>query len=77
MSDRRVWPSLAAEAQAIDKATHWQSLRREKDLRIRNITVLTDNLSLNRVVQSGRPTQEQSLRSDIAVISDLLTHNDN
>ena len=79
MSERKAWSSLAAEAQALraalDKAIHWQSLRREMDLPIRKITVLTDNVSLRRLVHSGRPTQEQSLRRDVAIIRDMIIYN--
>ena len=79
MSERRAWSSLAAEAQAmqgaLDKAIHWQALRSEMNLPIRHVTVLTDNLSLRRVVHSGRPTQEQRLRRDIAIIRDMIIYN--
>ncbi len=79
MSDRRAWSSLAAEAQAmqgaLDKAIHWQSLKTEMNLPIKHITVLTDNLSLRRVVYSGRPTQEQSLRREVAIIRDMIIYN--
>ena len=78
MSDRRAWSSLAAEAQAmqgaLDKAIHWQALRYEMNWPIKHVTVLTDNLSLRRVVNSGRPTQEQSLRRDIAIIRDMIIY---
>ena len=37
---------------------------------------MPDNLSLRRVIQSGRPTQEQGLRREIAIIRDQIAHND-
>ena len=45
-------------------------------LALAKTTVLTDNLSLRRVIQSGRPTQEQGLRRDLAIIRDQIVYND-
>ena len=57
---------------AIDKATHLEALSDEIGLPLAKTTVLTDNLSLRRVIQSGRPTQEQGLRRDLAIIRDQI-----
>ena len=61
---------------AIDKATHLKALSDEIGLPLAKTTVLTDNLSLRRVIQSGRPTQEQGLRRDLAIIRDQIVYND-
>ena len=78
MSDRKAWSTLSGEARvmqhAIDKAVHLKALSTELGFRVEKTTVLTDNLSLRRVVESGRPTQEQSLRRDIAIIRDQIVY---
>ena len=61
---------------AIDKATHLKALADEIGLELSKTTVLTDNLSLRRVIQSGRPTEEQGLRRDLAIIRDQIIYND-
>ena len=79
MSERKAWPTLSGEArvmeQAIDKAIHLKALSEKLGLSVQKTTVLTDNLSLRRVIQSGRPTQQQSLRRDIAVLRDQIVYN--
>ncbi len=78
MSDRKAWSTLSGEARvvqhAIDKAIHLKALSSELGFRVEKTTVLTDNLSLRRVIQSGRPTQEQSLRRDIAIVPDQIIY---
>ncbi len=61
---------------AIDKAIHLKALADEIGLELNKTTVLTDNLSLRRVIQSGRRTQEQGLRIDLAIIRDQIIYND-
>ena len=78
MSDRKAWSTLSGEARvmqhAIDKVVHLKALAEEIGFTVDRTTVLTDNLSLRRVIQSGRPTQEQSLRRDVAIIRDQIIY---
>ncbi len=75
-SDRKPWSSVAAETHisqiAMDKAIHLQNLCVELDCFIMRTVVLTDILSLRRVVYSGRPTKEMRLRREIAAIRDMI-----
>ncbi len=81
-SERKAWSTLSGEARvmqhAIDKATHLnlKALADEIGRELNKTTILTDKLSLRRVIQSGRPTQEQGLRRDLAIIRDQIVHND-
>ncbi len=81
MSERKAWSTLSGEARvmqhAIDKAAHLKALSKELGFKVMKTTVLTDNLSLRRVIQSGRPTQEQGLRKDVAIIRDQIVYNEN
>ena len=78
MSDGKAWSTLSGEAvvmqHAIDKATNLNALSEEISLRINKTTNLTDNQSFRRVIQSCHPTQEQSLRWDIAIIRDRIIY---
>ncbi len=56
----------------MDKAIHIQNLSEELGCFILRTVVLTDNLSLRRVVYSGRPTKEMRLRREIASIRDMI-----
>ncbi len=80
MSQRKAWSTLSGEARvmqhAIDKATHLKALSMELGFKVMKTTVLTENLSLRRVIQSGRPTQEQGLRRDVAIIRDQIVYNE-
>ncbi len=79
-SERKASSKSSGEARvmqhAIDKATHLKALSNEIGLPLGKTTVLTDNLSLRRVIQSQRPTQEQGLRRDLAIIRDQIVYND-
>ena len=57
---------------AMDKEIRIQSLRLELYCFIVRTVVLTDNLSLRRVVYSGRPTKEMGLRREVAAIRDMI-----
>ncbi len=80
ISERKAWSTLPGEARvmqhAIDKAAHLKALSIELGFALAKTTVLTDNLSLRRVIQSGRPTQEQGLRRDVAIIRDQIIYNE-
>ena len=56
----------------MDKAIHIQNLCIELDCFITRTVVLSDNMSLRRVVYSGRPTKEMLLRREIAAIRDMI-----
>ena len=75
-SERKLWSSLAAETHvsqiAIDKAIHIQNLCLEWDYIITRTVVLSDNLSLRRVVYNGRPTKEMRLRREVTGIRDMI-----
>ena len=51
---------------AIDKAVYLKGLMKEMGAPISKVTAITDNLSLRRVVYSGRPTQEERMKEEIA-----------
>ena len=57
---------------AKDKAIHIQNLCEELRCFILRTVVPTDNLSLRRVVYSGRPINEMRLRREIATIRDMI-----
>ena len=79
-SRKKRWSINSGEArvlqQAIDKGAHFKALAFELNLIIKKVTILADNLSLSRVIQSCRPTQEQGLRRDIAIIRNQIVHKD-
>ena len=56
----------------MDKAIHIENLCFELNCFIMRTIVLTDNLSLLRVVYSGRPTKEMRLRREKAAIRDII-----
>ena len=75
-AERRIWSTLAAETfvlqKAIDKAVYLKGLMKEMGAPISKVTAITDNLSLRRVVYSGRPTQEKRMKKKIAVVRDAM-----
>ncbi len=79
-AERKSWSTLAAETHglqvAMDKAIHLNNVMEELGVRPLKVTVVTDNLSLRRCLYSGRPTKEERLRKDIAVVRDLMTTQD-
>ena len=74
-SERRAWSTLAAETHvlqhALDKSIHIHEVLKQLKQPIVKATVVTDNLSLRRCLYSGRPTKEERLRKEFAVIRDL------
>ncbi len=79
-AERRTWSTLAAETHALQKAMdtaiHAKCVLRELRIRVhKNITV-TDNLSLRRVLYSGRPVQEDRLKKEFVVIRDMMISED-
>ncbi len=75
-AERRAWSTLAAETHvlqhALDKSIHIHEVLKQLKQPIIRATVLTDNLSLRRCLYSGRPTKEERLRKEFAVIRDLM-----
>ncbi len=75
-AERRTWSTLAAETfvlqKAIDKAVYLEGLMKEMGAPISKVTAITNNLSLRRVVYSGRPTQEERMKKEIAVVRDVM-----
>ena len=75
-AERRAWSTLAAETHvlqhALDKSIHIHGVLKQLRQPIIRATVLTDNLSLRRCLYSGRPTKEERLRKEFAVIRDLM-----
>ena len=75
-NDRRACSTLAAETQAMefvmDRAIGMKSLFQELGLDRSQTTVMTDNLSLKKVIYSGREAQEVRVRSEIGIIRDLM-----
>ena len=78
MSERKAWSTFSGKARAmqhaIDKAVHLKALSAELGFLVEKTTVLTDNLSLRRVIPSVKLTQEQSLRRDVAIIRDRIVY---
>ncbi len=60
----------------MDKAIHLNHVMEELGVRPLKVTVVTDNLSLRRCVYSGRPTKEERLKKDFAILRDLMTTQD-
>ncbi len=79
-SDRRAWSTLAAETHAmqvgLDRAIGLKTFLNEIGQKVKETCVVTDNLSLQRVILSGRSTQEMRLRREISIIRDLLVTDD-
>ncbi len=79
-SDRRAWSTLAAETHvmqnSLDKAIGIKTFLYQIGIIPKSTKVLTDNLSLKRVIYSGRQTQEMRLRREVAIIRDVAI-NDN
>ena len=75
-SDRKPWSSLAAETHvaqvAMGKAIHIQNLCEELGWFILRTVVLTDDLSLRRVLYNRRRTKETRLRREIASIRNMI-----
>ena len=59
--------------QALDKLVHIHAVLRELKVGIHKSTALTDNLSLRRCVYSGRPTKEERLKEEMAIVRDIIT----
>ncbi len=78
-SDRRAWSTLAAETHvmqnALNKAIGMKTFLQQLGIRVRSAKVLAENLSLKRVIYSGRQTQEMRLRREIAIIRDVAMNN--
>ncbi len=76
-SDRRAWSILAAETHAaqytMDRAIGIKTLMSEIGAGLTSVGVMTDNLSLKRVLYSGNPTQELRLRREVAILRDLMS----
>ncbi len=76
-ADRKAWSSLAGETvvlqQALDQLVHIHAVLRELKINVAKASALTDNLSLRRCVCSGRPTKEERLKKELAIIRDILT----
>ncbi len=70
-SDRRAWSTHAAETHVmrndLTKAVGMKTFLQQLGIRVKSVKVLTDNLSLKRVIYSGRQTQEMRLRREIAI----------
>ena len=79
-SDRKAWSTLAAETHvmqhAIDKAAGMKIFLAEMGVSVAATRVLTDNLSLKKVLYSGKTTLEMRLRREMAVIRDLFVTED-
>ncbi len=79
-SDRRAWSTLAAETHAmqvgLDRAIGLKTFLNEIGQNVKKTCVVTDNLSLQRVILSGRSTQEMRLRREISIIRDLMVTDD-
>ncbi len=75
-AERRAWSTLAAETHvlqhAMDKAIHMHGVLKQLKQQITKATVVTDSLSLRRCLYSGRPTKEERLRKEFAVIRDIM-----
>ena len=75
-SDRRAWSTLAAEAHAmqvgLDRAIGMKTFLTEIGQRLSQTCIVTDNLSLQKVILSGRSTQEMRLRREISITRDLM-----
>ncbi len=67
-AERRTWSTLAAETHALQKALdesiHMKCVLAELRIRVHKNIVVTDNLSLRRVIYSGRPVQEDRLKKE-------------
>ncbi len=80
MFEQKSWSSLSLSGEtrlkqkAIDKATRLKLLAEGIGIPIERTTVLTDNLSLQRVIQSERPTQGKGLRREVAIIRDHVVY---
>ena len=79
-SDRRAWSTLAAETHlmqnALDKAIGVKTFHQQLGIKPKSVKVLTDNLSLKRVIYSGRLAQEMRLRREIAIIRAVAKNDD-
>ena len=79
-AERRTWSTLAAETQAVqkamDKAIHAKCVFRELRIGVYKNLAVTDNLSLRRVLYSGRPVQEDRLKKELVVIRDMIMSED-
>ena len=79
-AERKSWSTLAAETHvlqvAMDKARHLNHLLSELRVHPIKVTVVTDNLSLRRCLYSGRPTKEERLRKEFAVLRDMMNTHD-
>ena len=53
-----------------------QSYPCEMRIRVKKNIALTDNLSLRRVIYSGRPVQEDRLKKEFVVIRDMMISED-
>ncbi len=75
-AERRAWSTLAAKTHvlqhAMDKVIHIHEVLQQLKQPVSKSTVMTDNLSLRRCLYSGRPTKEERLRKEFAVIRDLM-----
>ncbi len=76
-TDRAAWSTVAAETfalqQALDRTIHVKNLLMEMGARVMKTTTLSDNLSLRRILYSGKSTKELRLRREVAAAGDLLT----
>ena len=70
------WSTVAAETfalqQALDRTVHIKEMLSDMGCKIAKVTTLTDNLSLRRVLYSGKTTKELRLRREVAAARDLL-----
>ena len=77
-ADRTAGSTVAAETfvlqQALDKTVYIKNMLRELNAQVVRTTKFTDNLSLRRVLYSGKATKELRLRREIAAARDILTH---
>ena len=73
---RRTWSTLAAEThalqRAVDKTIHTKCVLAELRVCLKKSVVVTDNLSLRRVLYSGRPVQEERLKKEFVVLRDMM-----
>ncbi len=60
----------------MDKAIHLSDVLKQLRKEPIKVTVVTDNLSLRRCLYSGRPTKEERLQKEFAVIRDPMTTQD-
>ena len=79
-AERKSWSTLAAETHVVQvamvKAIQLNHVMNELGVKPIKESVVTDNLSLRRCLYSGRPTKEERLRKEFAVVSDMMTTHD-